>query len=1024
MYGTSTSMSNNPNPNIQTQQQAANEISAALSDFFISVEQRVTQGNSPVTLNLSPTQLSLYLSQLKSSSIVILDVPPAKLKNVFEQTKAWQSLLNPSKEWHLLISPLETAELSGEVITETSRAMHALLQSTTQSQHSFFITPEILQGSLPNQEEYIHSAIRVSKGEAMSMKQIITRLTEAGYTRHQSTNEPGTFRVSGEKIDITHPIENISYTLHWYGPTIERIIQTASRRSQDISALILPPLKFPQPTPYSENMFASTIIIKSSVDIVPQIPAHITVRSLSTDIPFPLTSGKSKEASQTILFYTNYDRALAWTSREEVPSALLCPHTLATYPIDLSNPTLRIISETSAIPLPKTSTSPISVERARELVGQLTPGKPAVHADHGIGIFEGLETRTISGSDREYIVLRYAEGDALSVPVEFAHKVTPYIGQSQPGVHRLGGTLWQKTRAKAQHDAVAFAQELLAISRARTGKERSPYEIHSHAEDVITQNFPFTLTADQATSLQEVTDDLKKPIPMDRLIVGDVGFGKTEIAIRAATHAVHNNRQVAIIAPTTLLVEQHTDTFQQRLSNIKPHIHQLSRFISAKQKRQTIEDIESGKAKIVIGTHALLSKNIKWQNLGLVVIDEEQRFGVRHKEHFKKIRASVDVLSLSATPIPRTLSMALSGLRQLSIITTPPPGRQDVITAVGKINDTVIKEALERELKRHGQAYVVAPKVRQLAMIKEHIAALVPNARIAVAHGQMDERQLTQVIHAFDAQEIDILVSSSIIEHGLDLPLTNTMIVWDALRFGLADLYQLRGRIGRRKTQGYAYFLYNQTELTSNQRARLTALIESQRLGSGWLIAQRDLEIRGAGNLLGAEQHGGVNAIGVQLYLDLVNQAVEDHDLFTRKVDLELPLPTALPPHYIADMAERTRQYQRLTRARTLPAINEISQNIQNVFGPLPPESQNLILLIKLQRVAAAHHITFIGTKDITPSDEEPYQRLQVRAESLAKVLPHLGSLGNWRVRGTAVTLDLESVTSQTIEKLISALSS
>lgn len=616
--------------------------------------------------------------------------------------------------------------------------------------------------------------------------------------------------------------------------------------------------------------------------------------------------------------------------------------------------------------------SPISQQRALELIGALELGKPAVHTDHGIGLYEGLQTKIISDLTHEYLVLQYAAGDLLYVPVEFAHKVSAFLGDRTPTIHRLGGSLWAKTKRRAQAEAADVAHELLTVAGARERARRPAYQIDPQLEQELTRSFLFTLTPDQARTWQEVQGDLTSPRPLDRLIVGDVGFGKTEIALRAAAHVMANKKQVAVLAPTTLLVQQHADIFEERL---KTKIDVFSRLTPRRFSKV---------GPIAVGTHALLSPKTKWQNLGLVIIDEEQKFGVRQKEHFKKLRAAVDVLSLSATPIPRTLAMTLSGLRDLSLIQTPPPKRRSVQTHVTVRRDELLQTAIKKELARGGQVYLVASKIKHLAAIHQHLAALVPSACLGLAHGRLPVKVLADTIHQFDTGKIDILISSNIVENGLDLPNVNTMIVWDSTNFGLADLYQLRGRIGRRARQGFAYFFYNQHELSGSQRQRLTALIEASRLGAGWSLARRDLEIRGAGNLLGKAQSGTANEVGMQLYLDLVNQAVQEHAGKIEKprdTEISLPLPALLPTSYIANTAARARTYQRLARAATLADLAAHQADLEQSFGPLPEPARNLMLIIRLQHAAAARNINKIDSQKITPPGQVPFFRVTLHGK-------------------------------------------
>jgi len=675
----------------------------------------------------------------------------------------------------------------------------------------------------------------------------------------------------------------------------------------------------------------------------------------------------------------------------------------------------------AAITTNKPAQPAISFDAAQELINQLEIGRPAVHADHGIGIYEGLRKRRIDGNEREYLMLRYAAGDALSVPVEYAHKVTAYSGSSHPTVHRLGGTIWLKTRRKAQVNAAEFAKELINITKSRLSASRLPYVIDAAKEADLNTNFSFTLTPDQIKVWQEVVGDLTGQHPMDRLIVGDVGFGKTEIAIRASFHVAHNGRQVAVIAPTTLLVQQHADTFKQRLPDFSGHIYTLSRFSSIADKKKVHAAMKSGQAKIVIGTHALLHSLAQWNNLGLAVIDEEQKFGVKQKEHFKKIRSAVDVMSLTATPIPRTLSMALSGLRSLSTIATAPENRLSVETYVGQKNNQVLSNAIGRELDRQGQTYIVAPKVRYLAAIKSEIRTLFPAARLGVAHGQLPDLQLSRTIQAFDAGELDILICSNIVENGLDLPNVNTIIVWQAPHFGLAELYQLRGRVGRRQRQGYAYFLYNQGQLTPLQRERLTAITENARLGSGWSIARRDLEMRGGGNLLGREQSGAIDAVGVGLYLDLISQAVNPDEIMS-DTDVQLPISAIIPPDYIADDRVRATWYGRLSRAGNLNRLTQLSKLLVSQFGPAPQEVKNLETVIKLQIIGAKLQIKKIHYQVIAPPDEDQYYRLSVDARDPLKILSALTPIGNWAIRHASLQLDTDKIDSDLIKRIIEAL--
>jgi transcription-repair coupling factor len=983
----------------------------------------------PVTkLRLNSMQLPLAATVVGTRHPVAVVISGSKptVAALHQAVTAWQSLLDPTVTWHMVNDTLSEQEKTGAVTTTLSQAMHSLLAGPSR-QHRYLIHEAALATPPPSVAAYQDLALEWTVGDRLttSLQQVSSLLTARGFVRYTGTPEPGGWRVRGENIDITHPLFPGHYTLTWYGSVLERITHRVGQRSQSSSRLHLPPLLFP-PTPGSWNEILSPYLI-----FHPHAFTHLTSSmrvmydAVTPDIPFgwqPISEvAPAFNNRQALVLYTNLDHVQDYLKHRRISDVETYESPLGQIPIALATEDRLVVSEAALFPAPpETKTS--SRHQALDMLAQLVVGRPAVHSDHGIGIYEGLHHRQLGGAAREYLVLRYAEGDTLSVPVEYAHKVTPYVGEKSPAVHRLGGTLWHKTRRAATQDAYRLAQQLVAIARERHQAERSPYLVATEIETQLARDFPYELTPDQRAAWEDIKNDLAAPEPMDRLVVGDVGFGKTELAQRAAAHVVANGGQVAVIAPTTLLAQQHTDTFKQRLPQLASQIGTLSRFISRRQHIETKQKIASGEVAIAIGTHALLSKTINWKHLRLVIIDEEQRFGVRHKEHFKKLRASVDILSLSATPIPRTLSMAMTGLRDLSIISTAPQGRRSIKTVVGPYDEPTLQRALVFELDRDGQTYVVAPKVSQLGALRHTISQLVPAARVAVAHGQMPEAQLAQVMEQFDTGHIDILVSSSIVENGLDLPNANTLCVMSCTHFGLSDLYQLRGRVGRRERQGYAYFFYNQAELTSVQRARLAALTEASRLGSGWDIARHDLEIRGAGNLLGAEQSGSMAQVGLQLYMDLVEQAIDSTSAARPEVDVELPLTALLPPHYVANLEQRTRWYTRLSRARTLTALETEWQRLEQSYGTAPREAHNLKLLLSLQLVAGSVGINRITHKTISPPGDTPYERLTIHTDDVPATLKALNTLGTWAVRHHTLSHNLNAITPDFLTKLLAAL--
>jgi len=500
----------------------------------------------------------------------------------------------------------------------------------------------------------------------------------------------------------------------------------------------------------------------------------------------------------------------------------------------------------------------------------LKPGDYLVHLDHGIGLYQ----KELKINDQKYYELEYALGDKLYVPFGLERKLSRYIGFVEPRISRLGSLLWQRIKKKIKEETEKFARELLEIYAKREIASRTPYSPESEIDIQLRSTFPYEETPDQIQVLEEIKKDLEKNQPMDRLICGDVGFGKTEIALRIMIGAVNSGYQAAMICPTTILANQHFQTFKGRLQDLPIKIALLSRLQTKKEQKEIVKKSKEGKVDILIGTHRILSNDVEFKNLGLLVIDDEQRFGVRQKEKLKKIRTSLDVLSLSATPIPRTLYLSLSSLKEISLIQTPPVGRLSVKTFIFPWSEKVIKEAIEKEIKRGGQVYYLHNRVETISMVKNLLENLVPKAKIGIAHGRLQEKELVKVMSDFQKKNINILVATTIIENGLDLPNVNTLIVADGTKLGLAEAYQIRGRVGRSHIQAFAYFLYG-SHLPEKAKMRLDALKEAEELGSGYKIALKDLEIRGAGNILGREQSGNINAVGLNLYCQILSEAIE-----------------------------------------------------------------------------------------------------------------------------------------------------
>ncbi len=601
------------------------------------------------------------------------------------------------------------------------------------------------------------------------------------------------------------------------------------------------------------------------------------------------------------------------------------------------------------------------------------PGDLVVHRDHGIAKF--IEMRHVEelGADHEYMVLEYADGDLVFVPVTHIDRVDRYVGGGgeHPNLSRLGTKEWERTKTKARHHAEEIARNLMDVYARREMAEGHPFPPDSVWQQELEDAFPYEETEDQLLVLSEIKQDMEATRPMDRLVCGDVGFGKTELAMRAAFKAVSDGYQVAVLVPTTVLAQQHYRTFTQRLRAFPVTIRQLSRLRSEQEMAETVRAMRMGACDIVIGTHRLLQKDIAFKNLGLVIIDEEQRFGVLQKERFKEFRVAVDVLSLSATPIPRTLHMSLAGLRDLSVIRTPPEDRQPIRTFVTADDDDLVTEVIRRELGRGGQVYYLHNRVATIVQEAKRVSALVPDAAVGVAHGQMDETELAKVMDAFMAGDLNVLVCTTIIESGLDIPNVNTIIIQQANRLGLAQLYQLRGRVGRSGRRAYAYLLYPpHTSLTEQADKRLDAIEEMQDLGAGFSLAMKDLEIRGAGNLLGEEQHGEIAAVGLELYNRLLRQSIhalkgepQEREL-PATLRVSLPLDAHLPKMYITDDAVRLQCYHELSECMSEAALERKLQELRDRFGPVPVEVANLAYVLRVRLLAADLGVTGVSAEE------------------------------------------------------------
>ena len=608
------------------------------------------------------------------------------------------------------------------------------------------------------------------------------------------------------------------------------------------------------------------------------------------------------------------------------------------------------------------STRARAEELTREFTLEFAPGELVVHVDHGIARFGGMRLIDTDGVHREYLELEYAEADRLFVPVENLDRIQKFLGgEQQPTLHRLGTGDWTRARSRARKVVQDVAEDLLKIYSQREARPGIAFAPDTAWQQELESSFQYEETPDQLNALAEIKADMESDRPMDRLLCGDVGFGKTELALRAAFKAAMSGKQAALLAPTTVLAQQHFHVFRERLANFPVTVEMLSRFVDDETQARTIEGLKAGQVDIVIGTHRLLQKDVRFKRLGLLVVDEEHRFGVMQKERLKKLRTQLDVLSLSATPIPRTLHMAVGGIRDMSVIQTPPEERQPIKTFVTADEDNLVTEVLSRELERRGQVFYLHNRVRTIQKAAERVRRLVPNARVAIGHGQMAEDELAHVMVDFEAGKYDVLVCTTIIESGLDIPNVNTIVVERADRFGLAQLYQLRGRVGRSGRRAYAYFLYDpRRSLTEGADKRLDVISGLHELGQGFKIALRDLEIRGAGNLLGTEQHGAIAAVGFEMYLQMLQSAVNklrtgaDESavtdvLSTAEMNLELPLDHFIPRSYIRDEKLRLGAYRQLAGTEDEPELDAVLRSLIDRYGPGPDQLDNLVYSLRVK---------------------------------------------------------------------------
>jgi transcription-repair coupling factor (superfamily II helicase) len=612
---------------------------------------------------------------------------------------------------------------------------------------------------------------------------------------------------------------------------------------------------------------------------------------------------------------------------------------------------------------------------AQAFFDDLQPGDFVVHHQHGVARYGGMVTRSIVGpvgpggsdrAERDYLLLEYRGGDKLYIPSDQIDAVRHYTGGDSPSLSRLGGAEWQRTKARVRAAVREIAEELVTLYRTRVSTPGHAFAPDTPWQHELEESFPYTETPDQARAIAEVKADMERDTPMDRLVCGDVGFGKTEVAVRAAFKAAQDGMQTAVLVPTTLLASQHFQTFSERFAGYPVRVEVLSRFLTTAQAKRVVDGLADGSVDVVIGTHRLLSTDVRFRRLGLLVVDEEQRFGVTHKEAMKRLKTNVDVLTLTATPIPRTLEMSLTGIRDLTILNTAPAARQPILTYVGEYDERAVAESLRRELLREGQVFFVHNRVADIDRVAVRLSELVPEARVAVAHGQMDEGRLESVVLDFWEGQYDVLVCTTIIESGIDMPTVNTLVVDRADAMGLGQLHQLRGRVGRAGQRAYAYLFFPpERRLTEEAYERLKTIGEHTELGSGFKIAMRDLEIRGAGNLLGATQSGHIAAVGYDLYVQMVSEAVAEVKgeplREPAEIKLDLPVDAHIPTDYVGREEQRLEAYRRLAAVTTQTEVDDVAAEWADRYGPPPPPAQALLGVARLRAECAR-----TGVREVT----------------------------------------------------------
>lgn len=942
-------------------------------------------------------------------------------------------------------------DADGEVLL-TSQLLQGFLHLMEAKTGVVLASRAVYDAELPLYEDLSRRRLTIEVGAELPFTTFVEDLIARGYEHGMDAYlQPGQYRRLGDILDI-YPIQALHpFRVGFHFDRVERIdavdVANLSVTTPHVGALPLLPVTFDRTAPLREQLPTGHLLVLDDQDDVepplnqrllrftsfPETQVHhLHLRYLSILKFYTLTDflndlrDKLQQGWRLVIVSRRADElreilreehinCTGPTEQREGAVTLLAATETDLLPHSLQNPDLQcaLLTDREIFSLRKQGRQRSVQKLALDFLTSLTAGDYVVHMEHGIGRFDGMTQKVIDGATREYLELGYAEGDRLFTPVDQADKLSKYVHEEGdvPTLTRLGTQEWKKLSERLKRETAEVAKELLQLYAKRAAAKGFSFPRDQSAEERFARSFPYELTPGQRKAIEDIERDMESGHPMDRLVCGDVGFGKTEVAMRAAFKAALAGRQVAVIAPITILVDQHYRNFVERMQGFPIKVDMLSRFRSVKEQNDVLRRLRKGEVNIVIGTHRLLQDDVEFLNLGLLVIDEEQRFGVKQKEKFKEMRASVDILTMTATPIPRTLNLGLHKLRDITTITTPPPGRLPIITEVRKYSDALVRDSINRELERDGQCFVLHNRVETIDAFAKKLQTLVPKASIVVGHGQLKPEQLEERILAFKEGRANVLVSSTIIENGIDLPRANTLIVNEAEKFGLAQLYQLRGRVGRGKRQAYAELLYHSQKLPEDAKKRLRAIVEACELGSGFQVAMRDLEIRGAGEILGVSQAGTMTTVGVSHYLRMLKQAMQEVQAGKTDVreevetEILLPVEALIPSFYIPDEGEKIAVYQKLASAEDEGILAEFHTDLHDEYGEPPKPVEQLFSVLRLKLACRKAGVVRVKGEDVSKTKREIILTLAsylTAQEIMGLVMQH----PQWKISGSQLRID------------------